>query len=147
MQIAYQALQVTLTKSINPYHLTSSIHLFASYIRRKTITLHVHYNIIMSYSKPQTNMEDPCVIVGMACRFPGEDSSPEGFWNMVSKAKSAHGKMPSSRFNIDAYYHPSPDRAGSINTTHGYFLQQDPAHFDSTFFSMTANEAAGMDPM
>lgn len=30
---------------------------------------------------------------------------------------------------------------------HGYFLEQDVSVFDAPFFSMTAKEAAGMDPM
>lgn len=34
-----------------------------------------------------------------------------------------------------------------ISVKHGYFLDQDISVFDAPFFSMTAKEAAGMDPM
>lgn len=33
-----------------------------------------------------------------------------------------------------------------INHDSGFFLQEDPARFDAPFFSITAKEAAGMDP-
>lgn len=33
-----------------------------------------------------------------------------------------------------------------INHDSGFFLQEDPSRFDAPFFSITAKEAAGMDP-
>jgi acyl transferase domain-containing protein len=33
-----------------------------------------------------------------------------------------------------------------LNTTRGFFLEEDVAAFDAPFFSVTAKEAAGMDP-
>lgn len=59
--------------------------------------------------------EDPVVIVGMGCRYPGTATSPEKFWDMVSNARSAHGKVPANRFNVDAYYHPNADRQGAVS--------------------------------
>ncbi|KHO10995.1 hypothetical protein MAA_11386 [Metarhizium robertsii ARSEF 23] len=64
----------------------------------------------------------------------------------MQNSRTAHAKVPEERWHADAWYHPDPDRKGSLNTTHGFFLEQDVAAFDAPFFSVTAKEAAGMDP-
>ncbi|CZR50579.1 uncharacterized protein PAC_00453 [Phialocephala subalpina] len=68
------------------------------------------------------------------------------FWEMLSKGRSAHKKIPTERFDIEGYYHPDAARAGAINIKGGYFLSEDPVLFDAPFFSMTALEATGTDP-
>lgn len=55
-------------------------------------------------------------------------------------------KIPSNRFNIDAFYHPDNERPGSLNVPGGYFLEGDPADFDPTFFGISPVEAIWMDP-
>ena len=57
---------------------------------------------------------EPIAIIGMACRFPGEASSPTRLWEMMSNARTGHSKIPPSRFNTDAWYHPSHDRRGAV---------------------------------
>ncbi|GFF58827.1 lovastatin diketide synthase LovF [Aspergillus lentulus] len=89
---------------------------------------------------------EPLAIVGMSWRFPGEANSASGFWDILSNARSAKSRIPEDRFNVDAHYHPSADRNGSIITKEGHFLKEDIAAFDAPFFSMTAAEAEGMDP-
>ncbi|GAW15899.1 hypothetical protein ANO14919_053210 [Xylariales sp. No.14919] len=89
---------------------------------------------------------EPIAIVGAACRLPGEASSLDGLWNMMKESRTAHAKVPTERWDADAFYHPDPDRKGTLTTTHGFFLQQDIAAFDAPFFSVTPKEASGMDP-
>ncbi|UKZ82915.1 Type I Iterative PKS [Trichoderma virens FT-333] len=99
-------------------------------------------------SKPDTltNMEDGSIaIVGMACRF-ANVSSPTQFWDMIEKGRSGHGRIPERCFDADAWYHPSRARRGTVITKSGFFLD-DVSHFDAPFFSITASEAAAMDPM
>ena len=91
--------------------------------------------------------QEPIAIVGAACRFAGEASSLDSLWNMISKVKTGHCPVPSTRWDSSRWYHPDPDRKGGIAAQHGYFLQQDLSHFDAPFFSITAKEAAAMDPM
>ncbi|KAH8588580.1 putative lovastatin nonaketide synthase [Bisporella sp. PMI_857] len=94
-------------------------------------------------------MEDklePIAIIGMSCRFPGEASSIKGFWDLISNARSAWTEVPANRFNVDSYYHPSPERQGAVIARGGYFMKEDPGLFDAPFFSMTSTEAAGTDP-
>ncbi|PNY29656.1 Polyketide synthase [Tolypocladium capitatum] len=91
--------------------------------------------------------QDPLAIIGAACRLPGETSSVDSLWDMISHARTGHGKVPPERWNADIWHHPDPDRKGGISVRHGYFLNQNIGHFDAPFFSTTAKEAAAMDPM
>lgn len=99
----------------------------------------------MSAPEGQDGLE-PIAIVGMAMRFPGGSHNAEQFWEMLSKGRSAHKKIPKERFDADGYYHPDAARAGAINVKGGYFLSEDPVLFDAPFFSMTSLEATGTDP-
>ncbi|KAM6480831.1 hypothetical protein HDV62DRAFT_398719 [Trichoderma sp. SZMC 28011] len=93
-----------------------------------------------------TNMDDGAIaIVGMACRF-ANVASPTQFWDMIEKGRSGHGRIPERCFDADAWYHPSRGRRGAVITKSGFFLD-DVSHFDAPFFSITASEAAAMDPM
>ncbi|KAK1566009.1 PKSN polyketide synthase for alternapyrone biosynthesis protein [Colletotrichum navitas] len=58
--------------------------------------------------------EEPIAIVGAACRFSGKVTSLRGLWNMISNGRSGHGKVPPSRWDADTWYHPDPDRKGSV---------------------------------
>ncbi|KAJ8122081.1 hypothetical protein ONZ43_g1635 [Nemania bipapillata] len=55
-------------------------------------------------------------------------------------------KVPKSRFNVDAYLHPSIERPGSFNVPGGYFLEDDLQGFDPAFFKISQAEALWMDP-
>ena len=58
--------------------------------------------------------QEPIAIVGASCRFPGSASSMGNLWDMISRSRSAFGKVPSDRFDADAWYHPDPDRKGTV---------------------------------
>ncbi|KAL8702745.1 MAG: hypothetical protein Q9201_004084 [Fulgogasparrea decipioides] len=90
--------------------------------------------------------DDPVVIVGMACRLPGGVASPSDLWKMLIQERSGQCKMPKERFNIDGYYHPESDRAGTMSTSGGYFIQEDVRNFENTFFGINNMEATYMDP-
>lgn len=89
---------------------------------------------------------DPICVVGIGCRYPGEDSSIRGFWDTIVNARSTHSEVPHDRWDPAAFYHPNHERAGGITTKGGYFLKDGLSRFDAPFFSITANEAASMDP-
>ena len=59
-------------------------------------------------------MED-IAIIGFSLRFPQDAVSAESFWNMLVEGRSAATEVPETRFNIDAFYHPDPDRMGSVS--------------------------------
>lgn len=60
------------------------------------------------------NQDVPIAIIGVSTRFPGGADSPEALWKMISKGKSAWSEIPADRFALDAFYHPDPDRNGTV---------------------------------
>ena len=60
-------------------------------------------------------MED-IAIIGFSLRFPQDAVSQESFWNLLVEGRSAVTEVPESRFNINAFYHPDPDRLGSVSS-------------------------------
>lgn len=90
--------------------------------------------------------QEPIAIIGMACRFPGNVSTPAEFWELLSRARTGYTSIPQRRFDPAAFYHPNPGKGGSFNAAGGSFLDVDLAAFDAPFFGLTEKEAISMDP-
>ena len=88
---------------------------------------------------------EPVAVVGMGCRFPGDVTGPESYWDLLVDGRNAISKVPADRWNADAFYHPDPLTPGRMTTKWGGFLP-DVAGFDAEFFGITPREAAAMDP-
>ncbi|ROV92576.1 hypothetical protein VMCG_08954 [Cytospora schulzeri] len=89
--------------------------------------------------------DTPIAVVGLACRFPGDASTPSKFWDMLKEGRDAYSPT-SSRWNSDAFYHPNTSRTNTIPTKGGHFLKEDPFVYDAAFFNITATEAVALDP-
>ncbi|MGQ4491449.1 type I polyketide synthase, partial [Streptomyces sp. SAS_281] len=89
---------------------------------------------------------EPVAVVGMACRYPGGVSAPEGLWQLVTRSTDAMGAFPSDRgWDVAGLFDPEVGRAGKSYTREGGFLR-DAALFDAGLFGVSPNEALTMDP-
>jgi hypothetical protein len=70
-------------------------------------------------------------VIGLSCRFPGDAKSPDEFFDLLLKGGSSWTEVPKERFNINAYWHPSHDRHGSMVGRGGHFLSDDVGLFDA----------------
>ncbi|KAI0451357.1 hypothetical protein F5B21DRAFT_528029 [Xylaria acuta] len=81
-------------------------------------------------------MEDVAV-VGFSFKLPEGVDTVSSFWETLENGRNLMTDWPASRINGNAFY----------NAEGGYFIKDDPGAFDAPFFSVTAAEAASMDPM
>ena len=89
--------------------------------------------------------ENAVAIIGMACRFPHDVANTDDFWMLLREGKDAITEIPKTRWDINQYYDPDPEKAGKIASRQGGFLH-DVTLFDAPFFHISPQEAAAMDP-
>ncbi|KAI1211797.1 ketoacyl-synt-domain-containing protein [Annulohypoxylon truncatum] len=93
-----------------------------------------------------TDAMEPIAVVGLGCRFPGSATSPVALWDMLREGQSAWSEIPKERMNIASYFHPSGNRQGTVPFMSGHFIDEDIRVFDTSFFSIPADEARAIDP-
>ncbi|MFI9795993.1 type I polyketide synthase, partial [Streptomyces leeuwenhoekii] len=91
----------------------------------------------------RTTDDDPIVIVGMACRFPGGVRGPEDLWRLLIENRDEMTDFPVDRGWQDLAMNALLEANGSARQ--GAFLTE-AADFDAGFFGISPREATAMDP-
>ncbi|KAJ5788789.1 hypothetical protein N7457_003779 [Penicillium paradoxum] len=89
---------------------------------------------------------EPIAIVGSACRFPGDATTPSKLWELLREPRDVLSEIPDSRFSTEAFYHPDGLHHGTTNVRHSYLLSEDHRLFDAQFFGTKPVEANSIDP-
>ncbi|NYV73442.1 type I polyketide synthase, partial [Streptomyces sp. UH6] len=92
-----------------------------------------------------TGGDDPIVIVGMACRFPGDVTSPDDLWQLVLQGRDAIDTVPHDRQWELLLPSASADGWQAPPAIQGGFLRS-AGEFDPGFFGISPREALAMDP-
>jgi acyl transferase domain-containing protein/NAD(P)-dependent dehydrogenase (short-subunit alcohol dehydrogenase family)/aryl carrier-like protein len=89
--------------------------------------------------------DDPIVIAGMACRFPGGVDSPDAYWQLLHDGVDAVTRVPADRWDADRVFDAEPATPGRSYVRDGAFIDG-VDRFDPLFFGMSPREAAALDP-
>ncbi|KAK1988407.1 hypothetical protein LZ30DRAFT_766139 [Colletotrichum cereale] len=97
-------------------------------------------------AKPKFQQE-PMAIVGVACRLPGGNNSPQKLWSFLENGGIAPNTVPPSRFNFSGHWDGS-QKPGTMRPAGGMFLSDDVdlSRFDAGFFGVSGADAIAMDP-
>lgn len=68
-------------------------------------------------STTETLACEPIALIGMSCKFPGDASTPEKFWNMLAEGRDAWSEIPLSRFNLRGVYHPNKEKLSTASSS------------------------------
>ncbi|KAK2855663.1 Type I Iterative PKS, partial [Arthroderma sp. PD_2] len=93
-------------------------------------------------SKPR----EPIAIIGTGCRFSGGANTASKLWDLLKEPCDVSREIPSDRFSIDRFYHPTASHHGTTNVRRSYFLTEDVSYFDTRFFAIPPGEAEAIDP-
>ncbi|WP_285893162.1 type I polyketide synthase, partial [Streptomyces hilarionis] len=87
--------------------------------------------------------DDPVVIVGMACRFPGGVRGPEDLWRLLVEGRDEMTDFPADRGWNGLAMNAFIEESGGARQ--GAFLAE-AGDFDAAFFGISPREALSMDP-
>ncbi|MEU9212897.1 beta-ketoacyl synthase N-terminal-like domain-containing protein [Streptomyces sp. NPDC048415] len=88
--------------------------------------------------------DDPIVVVGMSCRFPGSPSVRD-YWQLLLDGREVIRDVPSDRWDGQAFLSDGPWTPGTITSLRGGYLD-DVRSFDAAFFRISPREARSLDP-
>lgn len=92
----------------------------------------------------EEDLGEPIAVIGMAMRLPGGVRCGDEFWEMLVNKRDGFCEAPPSCCSREAS--SSSDCGDLSEKKKGFFLQEDPACFDISFFSVPPHEAARLDP-
>jgi acyl transferase domain-containing protein/NADPH:quinone reductase-like Zn-dependent oxidoreductase/NADP-dependent 3-hydroxy acid dehydrogenase YdfG/acyl carrier protein len=98
-------------------------------------------------SADMTNSDhEPIAILGAGCRFPGDISSLEAFWDALTSRIDAICDVPADRWSMSRFQSGNKTSKGKMYIRKGGFLTQRLNEMDAAFFGISPREAESLDP-
>lgn len=92
-----------------------------------------------------SSVATPIAICGMGMRLPGGIRDADSFWKFLCNKSSGRCRIPKDRYDVGNFHGPS--KIGHVASEYGYFIDDiNLGHADASFWSMTKEEIATMDP-
>ena len=66
----------------------------------------------------QSDKIEPIAVIGLDLKLPQDAATPQGFFEMLKEGRSALTEVPKDRYNLEGFYHPDSDRAGTVCHRH-----------------------------
>ncbi|WP_425424686.1 SDR family NAD(P)-dependent oxidoreductase, partial [Streptomyces phaeochromogenes] len=91
--------------------------------------------------------DDLIAVIGIACRYPGGVTSPEGLWQLVADGVDGITSDPPTNrgWNLDRLLDPELSRPETTYVLDGGYVYE-AAEFDPEFFGISPREALRLDP-
>ncbi|GAW26209.1 putative polyketide synthase [Rosellinia necatrix] len=86
-------------------------------------------------------------VIGFSFKLPEGADTSSSLWETLEKGRNLVTDWPASRIIRNAFHSEELAKRNKLRSDGGYFIKDDPGAFDAPFFSVTAAEAASMDPM
>ncbi|WP_309891774.1 polyketide synthase [Archangium sp.] len=96
-------------------------------------------------SQAEQFRDAPIAVVGVGCRFPGDATTPERYWQNLASGRDSVSEVPPDRWDNATWFDPDPDAPGKTYSRHGGFLAAID-QFDAPFFGIAPRDARSMDP-
>ena len=112
------------------------------YLKRVTVDLH---DARRRLREVVGHSQQPIAIVGMSCRLPGDVSSPEQLWDLVSAGSEGISGFPADRGWGSGIFESVLNGVDVTIAREGGFVH-DAGEFDAAFFRISPREALTMDP-
>lgn len=98
--------------STNGQHVNGSTHVNGNHSLNGSAQVNGH-------AATTANLE-PIAVVGMSCRLPGDATDTQKLWELITKGRSAWSKVPTDRWNQEAFHDPAAEgKPGRVRT---YFI-------------------------
>lgn len=98
-------------------------------------------NGVIGVKSANMSSSNPIAVVGMACRFAGDVTSPAALWDLCAEGRDCWSPIPKERFDVKSLYHPDREKPGRQHALGGYFMSEDVALFDAAFFNLPTDVA------
>ncbi|PHH89841.1 hypothetical protein CDD83_5137 [Cordyceps sp. RAO-2017] len=99
----------------------------------------------MNDSGTMESVPPAIAVIGVGLRLSGGISSTEDFWNMLVNKGDGRCRVPSDRYNVDAFLGVQSGRG--VASEYGYFLKDvNLKAFDAGFFPIPRSEIGSLDP-